>query len=203
MKCRDAYGNLAIDLYVSNTQLAWDSRTWPESGMNWTLDVNKDGTPDCDGQRPAPSPPPANQLPACDPACGALGYTFSPSYGQTNPWCSSSTPAGNLRWGYDGYSAGCLAWSGSGWTSSGEIWVLAPAPSPPSPPSSPPSSPSPRAPSCGAGDNAGDCAVLLECYAAWGNKPYAWAASIAGGASLCSWSGMACSGGRASMLCAF
>ena len=62
---------------------------------------------------------------------------------------------------------------------------------------------SPPAASCGAGDNAGDCAVLLECYAAWGNKPYAWAASIAGGASLCSWSGVMCSGGRVSSLCAF
>ena len=55
---------------------------------------------------------------------------------------------------------------------------------------------------CAPTDNAGDCAVLLAAYAAWGNQPASWAAGIAAGSSYCSWdvSSVTCTNGRVTSL---
>ena len=84
------------------------------------------------------------------------------------------------------------------------VQVVTPASCPPAPPSPPPPlpplPPPPLPSTCSATDNPGDCTGLLVAYAAWGNKPDAWATGIYAGSSLCTWGGVTCTAGRVTTL---
>jgi hypothetical protein len=111
---------LAASFYVSNSKQHWDSRPWQESGLDWAVDVNRDGVADCVAMRKS-----------------GYGYTFSTYLEpQLTVECGSWTSTQHINWGSDGNGAGCYvspAWGGT----RGEVWVMPPKTLPPLP--SPPS----------------------------------------------------------------
>ena len=54
---------------------------------------------------------------------------------------------------------------------------------------------------CAATDNSADCGALLDMWTAWGNVPTFWFTQVNSVTSMCSWTGIVCSGGRVALLC--